>query len=123
VGTSGDALASQIDNRRNPILEECRTIFNHICIVGDTTLARLIGYAEDAADAYYHVREIGGREVFCLAVGACESLKEKRTRYKDMDNAFALNGCPPADEFRVSRRNELNKLSPIVKESKAEKVS
>lgn len=86
--------------------KECRDMHNHICIVGDTEIGRLVGCFRDQMDMYYHIRFMYGhdknstnQDVYWSAVGACISLKDTYSRYDQLENTFALNGCPPSEEF------------------------
>lgn len=83
-------------------VDEVRQLFNHICILHHSTLVRVIGFHEDALDCYYEVREIGGKTYFSSFVGWCESLKDIYPNYDIMDRIYALNKCPPEEQFRVT---------------------
>jgi hypothetical protein len=87
------------------IADEMRPFHNHIGIIYDSTLVRLIGVAQDEMDLYYIVTKNDHREnrpeVYYSYVGWFESLKGKTDRYDNIDRVFALNGSPPTEEFRV----------------------
>lgn len=83
---------------------EAFALHNHIGIVHDWKLVRLIGYCEDEMDCYCWTKDRHGKEVKCSMVGAFESLKGKLDRYDQLESGFALNGCPPTDEFKIELR-------------------
>ena len=91
--------------KRAEVIAEMKAMHNHICILADTDLVRLIGFDEDETDYYYIVRELGGRETGCSYVGPCISLKGKVERYEQMDDVFALNNAGPTEEFKIYERD------------------
>lgn len=92
-------------------IKEMKPFHNHICILHDTELVRLIGVGEDEQDYYYIVKDIGfnqnstggynKKEYWYSAVGTCISLKNVYERYENMEKCFSLNNCPPGDEFKI----------------------
>lgn len=84
------------------MIEEVKTSFNHICIVHDTRIARIVGIGSDFMDVYYIGMELhkDGLQYYSF-VGPCESLKGKVERYDNLDSVFSMNRCPPQDEFLV----------------------
>lgn len=89
-------------DQRNECIEEVKRQFNHIGIWADTDIVRLIGFAEDEDDFYWHIMYIGGKEVYASMVGPFESLVGKSERYAQIENVFSLNGCPKAEEMRIT---------------------
>lgn len=88
---------------REDFIKEMRAMHNHIVIVHDHQLGRLVGFHEDDNDYYYHVRHIDrGPTVYHSAVGHCESLKGVYSRYDVLDRIFTMNGAPPSDEFLIT---------------------
>lgn len=87
------------------LADEFRSIHNHICVVHDCKLVRLVGVAEDDDDFYYRVVEMGGMVSYCSAVGPCVSIKSgiPPERYESMDRVFELNNAPPTQEFGMLR--------------------
>ena len=71
---------------------------NHIGIVADTDVVRLVGVGQDDMDCYYICKDRRGKEVWWSAVGAFETLIGLR-RYEQIEATFMLNGCPP-ESFR-----------------------
>jgi hypothetical protein len=85
--------------------EEMRPFHNHVGIVGDYMLCRLIGVHDDQMDHYYvvsHMFEHGLNQTKFSAVGAFESLKGKLERYDQLDHMLAMNGAPKTQEFTVT---------------------
>lgn len=89
-------------------IEEVRDMFNHICLLHDSELVRCIGFAEDALDFYYIVKDKFGKLSFGTFVGACISLKDSYERYGQLENIFNLNGCPPEEEFIIKKFSDLD---------------
>jgi hypothetical protein len=87
-------------------IEEVRALHNHICILYDMELVRVIGFREDELDYYYHVRNMDGREWFGTFVGGCVSLKDSYPGYEVLDANWARNHCPPSEEFLVSKATD-----------------
>ncbi len=81
-------------------LDKLRTqvepMLNHICIVFDTEVGRLVGVAEDEHDFYYLVDTIACKRTRYSAVGHVFSLKDRipEDRYAAMDGIHEANGCP-----------------------------
>lgn len=100
------------------IEDEMRPLLNHIVLVHDDWIGRLVGIHRDAMDVYYHVRvpdhhrrTHGGRnDVYASCVGACVSLSGIE-RYDRLEEGFTLNGCPPVDEFILSDANRAENLA------------
>ncbi|MDA8151503.1 MAG: DUF550 domain-containing protein [Acidithiobacillus sp.] len=71
-------------------------MLNHICIVFDTDIGRLVGVAEDDHDFYYLVDTIACKRTRYSAVGHVFSLKDRipEDRYAAMDRMHTENGCP-----------------------------
>lgn len=88
-----------------------RVMFNSIGICGDgQSLARLVGFHEDALDYYYRLRFIAKREreaneTCWSAVGWFIPLRDvlPEDAYKFLEHIFCLNGCPPAESFLVTK--------------------
>ena len=90
------------------LVAKMRPFHNHICMLYDTELVRLIGIGEDDRDFYYIVREHVGvdapkKEYWTTAVGHCYSLKGliPAERYAQTEWCFTHNAAPPTDEFLV----------------------
>jgi hypothetical protein len=88
------------------MIEEVRALHNHVCVVHDSDLARVVGFHEDAFDAYYACLRMNrpGQEknlFYASMVGAAVSLKGI-DHYDQLDSTFALNGAPPTKEFSVT---------------------
>jgi len=95
------------------IQDEMRPLHNHICIVHDDMMGRLVGIHEDAMDLYYRIRlrdrdmdrhgtaKTGGREVYATCVGACVSLAGI-DRYEMLEAQFTRDGCPQEPEFLIT---------------------
>lgn len=82
---------------------EVEPILNHICIVFDMEIGRLVGVAEDAQDFYYLVDRIQGGRTQYSAVGSVISLKGviPEDRYSSMDGIHTVNGCPAVERMVV----------------------
>ena len=91
------------DYQKIRLLEEMKAMYNHICIVADSDLVRLIGLGEDDSDYYWIGLSIGGKRRWYSCVGPCESLKGKLERYDQIDTVFSLNNAGPTDMFLVLR--------------------
>jgi hypothetical protein len=87
---------------------------NHIGIVSDMEIGRLVGFAEDQMDYYHIVRYMkptstlhrrdsnGFYTAFHSMVGSFISLKDiYGDRYDHMDTVFAMNGAPPSGDFII----------------------
>lgn len=87
------------------LADAMRPFHNHICILYDSELVRLIGVHEDADDLYYVVQHQRGKISYASAVGPCVSLNGlyPSKRYESMEGIFSLNGAPPEAEFRVTQ--------------------
>lgn len=90
------------------MIKKIKPIHNHICILYDSELVRVVGVAEDKHDLYYIVRYIRNHNLdkpqyWASAVGHLISLKDSypKERYKYMDELFSLNGAPASKEFIV----------------------
>lgn len=89
---------------RDDIIQEARTMWNHVGIIADMELGRLVGIGEDDMDTYYIVRmmdrdDSGKRERWYSCVMSFESLKSKIARYDAMDNIFQNNNAPKSEKF------------------------
>lgn len=75
---------------------EVEPILNHICIIFDGEIGRLVGVAEGKNDFYYVVDRIRGGRTQYSAAGPVVSLKGciPDDLYASMDTLHALNGCP-----------------------------
>lgn len=82
---------------------------NHICLLYDSEIVRLIGVAEDILDFYYIVQSEDKEEEFwATAVGHCVSLKEVNyPRYTQIENRFVQNGKCPTESFIVEKASDL----------------
>ncbi|MHB1642040.1 MAG: dATP/dGTP pyrophosphohydrolase domain-containing protein [Acidithiobacillus sp.] len=82
---------------------EVEPIRNHICIVFDGDIGRLVGVTEDERDLYYVVDRIRGGRTLYSAVGPVVSLKGAipKDRYASMDGIHTVNGCPAVERMVV----------------------
>jgi hypothetical protein len=89
---------------REEHIEELKQIFNHICVLYDNDLVRLVGFYEDDMDIYYHVRFPNGRNLYASMVGWLYSLKGMipDEKYARLDSSWTMNHCPPESEFKNS---------------------
>lgn len=79
---------------------------NHICVLYDMEIVRLVGLGEDEYDLYYIVQHKGYEQVsWCTAVGWIYSLKGMlpEEKYKRLENHWELNH-PHVPEFEIVRR-------------------
>tara|TARA_Y100000310_G_C20700285_1_gene829076 strand:- start:7033 stop:7326 length:294 start_codon:yes stop_codon:yes gene_type:complete len=85
--------------------KEMRPYHNHICMIYDFELVRLLGVAENDRDMYYIIKKAGfsQKEYWGSAVGRCITMAGIYPYYDVMENLFCLNGCPPTKEFRVEK--------------------
>lgn len=83
-------------------IDEVRKIFNHICIVHDMELVRVIGFHEDVMDYYYIVKTQSGKIYYATFVGPCVSLADSYPRYDIMEQNFHRNGCERAEHFQFT---------------------
>lgn len=85
---------------------EIRPMHNHICILHDCELVRLVGIHRDSHDYYYTVKSIRNRvgKYYASAVGHIVSLKGlyPADRYEYMDKIFSLNGAEEEKEFLIT---------------------
>lgn len=98
-------------------IEEMRPMHNHIGIVHDCDLVRLVGVMQDDDDHYYIVRSLrplpglSSREHYASAVGHFTSLKAgyPAADYARLDDVFRLNRAGPTDTFLVvdKRRDDV----------------
>ena len=95
----GNANCLTLDKLR----KEVEPILNDVCIIGGTTICRLVGVAEGADDYYYIVYTIEQKRVYWSAVGGVFSLKNciPDNQYQAMDAILGLNGCPPVEKMLV----------------------
>jgi hypothetical protein len=82
-------------------IEECRKMFNHICLYMSDEIGRLIGFALEHDDYYYIIRKCNGQLEYSSCVGGCESLKGKIDRYDALEQMYTYNQCPPEKEFML----------------------
>lgn len=86
--------------------ESMKPFHNHICILYDCELVRLLGVHLDWCDYYYIVKPLGQhkKSYFASATGHIVSLKGKipDERYVQMNNVFNLNGTPEEREFIIT---------------------
>lgn len=100
------------------IVEQMKPLLNHIVIVHDSRMGRLVGIHRDAMDLYYHIRfrdeeaagNGGRRDLYATCVGACVSLAGVE-RYEHIEADFTRNGCPPVDEFIESHATRAENLA------------
>ena len=87
-------------------INELKQIHNHICMLYDFKLVRLIGFGEDDEDYYYVVKNRQGKIWWASCVGWCYSIKHylPEERYSQTENIFNLNGGTPEEEFLVAQR-------------------
>lgn len=88
-------------------IDEVRTLHNHICILGCSSLGRVVGVHFDDTDVFYRVRKMSHAgqppvDRYESLVGGAESLKGLTRGYDHMDSVFAMNGAPPTGVFTVS---------------------
>ncbi len=85
------------------LTDEMKPFHNHLCIIYDTEIVRLIGVAEDDDDLYYVVDRMTTSHLWYSAVGHCYSLKVllPPDDYDRMNNIFRLNTAPETDSFLV----------------------
>jgi hypothetical protein len=97
---------------RDQIIKDLKKMHNHIGIINDTELGRLVGFSEDFMDYYYIIRHIcnerihkdneGFNTTHHSMVGSFVSLKDiYGDRYTHMDEIFTINGAPPSKEFII----------------------
>lgn len=88
-----------LDNLRR----EVEPKLNHICIVFDSDIGRLVGVTEDDRDFYYVVDRIRGGRTLYSAVGPVVSLKGAipEDRYASMDGIHTANGCHAVERMVV----------------------
>lgn len=94
--------------RDEKILIKYARLHNHICILYDSKLVRLIGLHADMCDFYYKVKDISGKISYESAVGRLVSLKSLYPNYTNMEKIFNLNHCKREDffEFTVATKKE-----------------
>lgn len=90
----------------NKLAEEFKPFHNHIGILHDLELVRILGVGEDDDDYYYICSSIhrGRYDVFkSTACGWLYSLKGMipDDRYEQIDGMFEANGSPKTDSFKV----------------------
>ncbi|MHB8226259.1 dATP/dGTP pyrophosphohydrolase domain-containing protein [Acidithiobacillus sp.] len=92
---------------------EVEPILNHICIVFDSDIGRLVGVAEDDRDFYYVVDRIRGGRTLYSAVGPVVSLKGAipEDRYASMDGIHTVNGCPAVERMVVLDIQEASEVA------------
>jgi hypothetical protein len=96
-----------VNQKREKILDECRAMHNHICIIQNHMIARLIGFHEDESDYYWHIKLPDGKESYQTACGHCVSLKDKDPELHSLlDNTFRLANCQPSEEFHMSKSHD-----------------
>ena len=85
------------------LAEEISPFHNHIGILYDTDLVRILGVGEEDNDLYYVCSSIGRGVHLSSAVGFLYSLKGMipEQRYAVRDAVFTVNGVPPTDAFDV----------------------
>lgn len=83
--------------------KEIEPILNDVCIIGGTTICRLVGVAEGSDDYYYIVYTLEQKRVYHSAVGSVFSLKNciPDDHYQTMDGILRANGCHPVDKMLV----------------------
>lgn len=90
-------------------LNECKEHFNEIGLSQDTTVCRLIGFADDGEDYYWitahpsHKCE-APKIIYESMVGPWVSLKGIYPRYEQLESMFVWWNCPPHDEFILDER-------------------
>jgi hypothetical protein len=102
-------MAEAPEPARPSIQDKMRPLHNHICIVHDDIMGRLVGIHEDAMDLYYRIRlrdrdierNGGKRDVYATCVGACVSLAGI-DRYERLEETFVRDGCPREPEFLIT---------------------
>jgi hypothetical protein len=90
------------------LADEMRPFHNHVCMLYDTMLVRLVGVSQDERDLYYIVRHLNmvgtnKRQVAASAVGHCYSLKGclPEDRYASTDAILTRRGAMPLGEFAI----------------------
>lgn len=86
--------------------EEMKPFHNHICILHDCELVRLVGIHRDKIDFYYTVKSMTNRKgkFYASAVGHIISLKGiyPEDRYDYMDKIFGWNGAEQEENFLIT---------------------
>ena len=85
--------------KENPIYKDAEEHFNELCICGNFSISRLVGFAYDSNDFYYIFRDNVGEDSYISAAANFESLKGKIDTYDYIDSVFTLSGCPNAEHF------------------------
>ena len=84
-------------------------LHNHICILHDIQLVRLVGVHKDDYDYYYTVKSLDTSrgKFYASALGHIVSLKGlyPEERYDYMDKIFEMNGSGPEEEFSITSDN------------------
>lgn len=86
---------------------EMKQYHNHICILYDSELVRLVGDHQDTYDLYYTVKSLDkkrGSFYYASAVGHLISLKGiyPSERYDHMNDVFHINGATEELTFLVT---------------------
>lgn len=95
----GNANCLTLDKLR----KEVEPILNDVCIIGGTTICRLVGVAEGEDDYYYIVYTLEQKRIYWSAVGLVFSLKNciPEDKYQIMDDILCLNECHPVEKMLV----------------------
>lgn len=86
-------------------IEKYSKLHNHMCVLYDMEIVRLIGVGEDDYDYYYIVQGKGQQEEYwASAVGWLYSLKGMlpEEKYKRLENHWDINNVP-VTEFIIKR--------------------
>lgn len=90
-------------------IDKMLPLHNHICILYDSVLVRLVGVHEDDYDYYYTVKSLDTSrgKYYASAVGHIVSLKGlyPDERYDYMDEIFEISGAGPEEEFGITSDN------------------
>ncbi len=93
------------------LVEEVRPFHNHMCIMYDMEIVRLIGVGRDDSD-YYYIVQVRNRESpinWSSAVGHLYSLEGliPEERYNTMERIFSMNWGKPTETFLESIGEDL----------------
>lgn len=103
--------------RRLDWLLKLKSQHNDIGIVHDSDIVRLIGYHEDALDAYYQVKRPDGVISYCSMVGHWHSLKDIYPNYEHMEKVLDMNNCQREPEFQVTVASDLQNVQMYGREN------
>lgn len=87
-------------------IEQAKKVFNHIGLVGDTEIARCIGFLDSGEDYYWVVQKPGGGIINSSMVGTFTSLKDcNYPRYDYLEKMMTeVWDCPKHPYFSIEIR-------------------